>query len=609
MSERADPNRADDQGGGHGLYGRRAYDRGPADGKGNGKGNGNGNGNGEARGGAHPDEKRDRPTPDEREKDGWSRRNGPDARQQDGVAGADKNDRRQEEGRDDDARGDQKDRPHEEKRDGQGERPRNDSRPDDQRPDDKNDRDDQNAPHDKNDRPQDHDASHDGQANDKKRPDHDGHANDKKQPDHDERPARKPESKPVPGRARALGIAFVVVVLLAALAAVLLLWRHHHRLRAESEQRAHEVDRGPRVFVTAVRLEPGTRELTLPADIRGFSQATVYAKVSGYVKSIVVDKGDTVQKGQILGVLESPEVDQQVAGAEADLLVKKRTFERYQQLVAKDFVSQQEFETARAQYDVAQATLKQMRAMQGYETLRAPFTGTVTARYVDPGALVPAATGSTQSALPLVDVADLRRLRILLFVEQDAAPYVHVGDPVKLSIDQRPDLKITAPITRFAQSLDTRSRTMLCEIWLDNPYHLYPGTFVHATLRLKTTSALPFVPSSALLVHQNKPALAIVRESKVHFVTVRPGLDDGHMVQIIEGVKPGDRVALDLPAEVADGAEVQPSEKPPEKAEEKAEDKTGGETGGGKPGETGGGKPGDEPDKKSGGGGKPDEGK
>jgi RND family efflux transporter MFP subunit len=366
---------------------------------------------------------------------------------------------------------------------------------------------------------------------------------------------------------RLLLIGLIVALIVAALAAALLFWRHHHRLATEADRRSQEVDRGPKVFVTAVRNEPGARELTLPADVRGFSQATVYAKVAGYVRSIAVDKGDAVEKGQLLAVLESPEVDQQVAAAVADLAVKKRTYERYRHLVAKDFVSQQEFDTAQAQYEVAQANLKQARAMQEYETLRAPFAGTITARYVDPGALVPAATGSTQSALPLVDIADLDRLRILLFVQQDAAPFIHAGDVADISVDERPDLHIQAPITRVSQALDPRSRTMLCEIWLANEHRLYPGTFVHVTLRLKMP-AYPMVPSAALVIHDNKPSLAVVRGDQVHFVPVKPGLDDGHNVQIKEGAKPGDRVALDLPAELADGARVQPEEKKdPEKQE------------------------------------------
>jgi RND family efflux transporter MFP subunit len=354
-----------------------------------------------------------------------------------------------------------------------------------------------------------------------------------------------------------------MALVVAALGAVILFVRHHHRLVTESRQRNRDVDRGTQVYVAAVKRSPAVREVTLPADVRGFLQATVYAKVSGYVKSMAVDKGDAVRESQLLGILESPEIDQQVAAAEADLVIKKRTFERYQKLVQRDFVSAQDFETTRAQYEVAQATLRQTRAIQGYQTLRAPFAGTVTARYVDPGALVPAATGATQSALPLVDVADLRRLRITLFVQQDAAPFLKVGDVARISIDERPDLKIEAPIARLAQALDPRSRTMLCEIWLDNPYRLYPGTFVHVTLKLKA-SPLPMAPSSALLIHDNKPALATIRDSKVHFVPVRTGLDDGHHVQILEGIQPGDKVVVNLPAEIAEGALVRVREQPPE---------------------------------------------
>jgi membrane fusion protein (multidrug efflux system) len=377
---------------------------------------------------------------------------------------------------------------------------------------------------------------------------------------------RGPQTHRAPSSFRRLGIGIGIALLVAALAAGLLYWRHHHRIVAEGRSRQKEVDRGPRILVAAVLLSPGARELTLPADVRGFFQSTVYAKTSGYVKSIAVDKGDVVHKGQLLGVLESPEVDQQVAGAEADLLIKRRTFERYQKLVSKDFVSAQDFEIARAQSQVAQATLRQMHALQNYKTLRAPFDGTVTARYADPGALVPAATGSTQSALPLVDVADLRRLRIIVFVQQDAAPYLHVGDAATIAVDQRPDLKISAEITRFAKALDPRSRMMLCEIWVDNEHHLYPGTFVHVTLHLAAPT-LPVVPSSALMIRDGRPALAVIRDSRVRFVTIRPGLDDGRTAQILEGIKAGERVALNLPAELAEGALV--------RAEDQKSDKEG----------------------------------
>ena len=256
-------------------------------------------------------------------------------------------------------------------------------------------------------------------------------------------------------RAMAIGMALAIVA--SAVILVTLNLRHRHRLRVEADRRARQAEKGPQVYVTPARTLPGDRELTLPAEVRAFKQSTVYAKVSGYVTEIHVDKGDPVRKGQLLGSLESPELDQQVAAARSDTVIRRRTFERYGQLVSRDYVSRQDYETMRAQYEVSRATLGQALAQQAYKQLRAPFDGVVTARYVDPGALVSAATGGTGSALPLVDVADPRRLRVTVFVEQDAAPFVSVGDPVVIVDYQRPELKIAGQVSRFSQALDPRS--------------------------------------------------------------------------------------------------------------------------------------------------------
>jgi hypothetical protein len=166
-----------------------------------------------------------------------------------------------------------------------------------------------------------------------------------------------------------------------------------------------------------------------------------------------------------------------------------------------------------------------------------------------------------------VDIADLRRLRVLVFVQQDAAPLVHVGDPVRIAIDQQPDLTINASISRCADALDPRTRTMLCEIWLDNEHRLFPGTFVHATLRLQA-QRLPLISSSALIWRDEKPVVAVVRQSRVHFQPVRPGLDDGKTIQIIQGISPGERVASALPSEIAEGALVQPIQQKENPADE-----------------------------------------
>jgi RND family efflux transporter MFP subunit len=358
-------------------------------------------------------------------------------------------------------------------------------------------------------------------------------------------------------RSAALPIGLGLAVLATA---VLVLLLHAHQrsvLGREAKRRAQALDQGPQVFVTPVHRTAGGRDVTLPADVRAFLQATVYAKVAGYVQSVRVDKGDRVRRDQLLGVIASPEVDQQVAAAVSDVAIKRRTYERYGQLVGKEYVSQQDYETMRAQYEVSLANLRQARALQIYKQLRAPFDGVVTARYVDEGALIPAATGGTASAIPLVDVSDLRRLRITLFVQQDVAPFVKEGDPATVVEDQRPDRSIVARISRFSRAIDPRSRAMLCEIWIDNEHQLYPGAFVHVTLHL-SGPAPPAVPSAALLLRNDRTVVAVVRGSRLTFVPVQTGLDDGRTVQILSGVQPGELVAVDLPSDVGEGSVVRP---------------------------------------------------
>jgi RND family efflux transporter MFP subunit len=365
-----------------------------------------------------------------------------------------------------------------------------------------------------------------------------------------------PPASEEPPRFRRIGLVLLVAIVVGALAVVLLHARDGKRLREEADRRDQAVGKGVHVAVTSVRAGGGAREIKLPGEARAFYQSTVYAKIAGYVKSMKVDKGDSVRRGQILAVLQSPELDQQVAAAKSDVIIKRRTFERYGNLVGKDYVSRQDYETVRAQYEVSQATLRQTRAMQTYKILRAPFEGTVTARYVDEGALIPAATGATASALPIVDVADARKLRISLFVQQDVAPFIRVGDPATVVQDQRPDLLTTGTVSRLSEAVDVRTRSMLTEIWLDNSHDVYPGTFVHVTLRLHAPAPAT-VPSTALLLRSDRMVVALVEDSQVKFVPVTTGVDDGRIVQILSGLRPGQLVAISLPTEVSDGARIQ----------------------------------------------------
>src|SRR5207302_626057 len=207
-------------------------------------------------------------------------------------------------------------------------------------------------------------------------------------------------------RGSGVGTASVVLVLAAVAGTAVLFVREQRANARQVEQLQRDLVRGPVVRVARVRLAPAERVVSLPAEVRADRRAVLYAKVSGYVKKVMVDRGDRVKEGQQLAMLESPDLDQQVAAAEAEVTLRRQQLQRALRLVGRS-MSQNDREQAEEAVKVAQSALDRARVMKGYDTLRAPFDGTVVARYADPGALLPAATGSTSSAQPLLEVAQL----------------------------------------------------------------------------------------------------------------------------------------------------------------------------------------------------------
>jgi RND family efflux transporter MFP subunit len=361
------------------------------------------------------------------------------------------------------------------------------------------------------------------------------------------------------GRAVTLvGVTLVVVsALLVALIAVLRQASH----RRQAEALAKQIDRGPVVEVVKATASPSSRELDLPADVRGYFQSTLYAKVSGYVRTMRVDKGDRVKTGQVLGTIESPETDQAVLAARADLANRKQLVARARAL-APDVVAEQDRETAESNFISSNAGLAGALAIKDYEIIRAPFDGVITTRYVDPGALLPAATSATQSAQPLVDIADTDRLRVTAFVGQDSAAFVAPGVDVTLWQDLHPENKVHAKVTRTSGSLDPRTRTMLSEIDLDNRgLGFITGTFTHAVFKLDTPP-LPVIPAEGLLIRAGNPFVPVVEHDHIHMAPVVVGVSDGRTMQIVSGLKGTETVALNLPAELDEGSPVQPQERP-----------------------------------------------
>jgi membrane fusion protein, multidrug efflux system len=356
-------------------------------------------------------------------------------------------------------------------------------------------------------------------------------------------------------RSRLVAAGSILVVIASAAGAAVLFARERSAQARQSEALEKELAQGPVVQVARVEVAPADRLVSLPAEVRAEQHATLYAKVSGYVKTVRVDRGDKVRKGQELAVLESPDLDEQVASAKAELTFRKQQLARVLRLATSGRVSIQDREAAEEGVKVASSALARAEVQKGYQVLRAPFDGTITARFADPGALLPAATGSTSSAQPLLEVAQLDRLRIALHLGQDDAARVRVGDKVRLQIspEQAP---FEASISRIAQSLDARTLNLLCEIDVAQPPPgLYPGAFVQTRLPLHGPPR-PLLPTEALMAAGGQLFVALVEDGKVHFQHVRLGVDDGAKVEVLDGLRGGEVVALNLSPEVPDGSAV-----------------------------------------------------
>lgn len=350
------------------------------------------------------------------------------------------------------------------------------------------------------------------------------------------------------------GIALVVL-------AAVVIYVTHGRASAVATERGElqsETARGPQVQTAVATMSPASREIRLLGDARPYSSVTLFAKVSGYVKSVSVDRGDQVKTGQVVAEIDSAETDAQYQAAVADLENKKKSSARDADLLKRGNVSLQQAQNSDTATRMAEQAVRNLATLRSYETIRAPFDGTITARFADPGALLQSATTSQSAALPVLTVSDNSKLRIGVYVEQRDVPYVHVGDTADVTDASDAARRVTAKISRTAGALDPKTRTLYIEIDVDNGDNfLVPGAFAYVTLHLPMSS-YPQLPVSALLMRGGKPYVAAVTDEgkvKLHSVTV--AATDGSNFTVANGVKEGDRVAINLPNEIGDGDPVQ----------------------------------------------------
>ncbi|BDU77336.1 efflux RND transporter periplasmic adaptor subunit [Mesoterricola sediminis] len=351
-----------------------------------------------------------------------------------------------------------------------------------------------------------------------------------------------------------------VALLAAAAAAIGVLWAFQRAgvAREAAHLRANE-EAGPRVRVARVGGGGDTGALELNGDALPWESTTLYAKASGFLREIRVDKGTRVAKGQVLAVIESSEVNTDARALKADAENKRRYAERLKKLSQDGVISSRDLEDAEAAARIAEEKLASQKALQGYLTVTAPFAGVITQRFADPGALIQNA-GSSTSAQPVVALAHVERLRVTFYLDQAVAARVKPGQAVTVRPIDRPDLTRQVTVARFSGALDPRTRTRLAEADLDNRDGAFvPGGAVIVGLALPREANRLEIPSEAVLTRGDKTFAAVVGPDQR--LVVRPvalGEDNGSRVRVLQGLQAGDRVVLNPPVTLKDGDRVQP---------------------------------------------------
>jgi RND family efflux transporter MFP subunit len=329
--------------------------------------------------------------------------------------------------------------------------------------------------------------------------------------------------------------------------------------------------------VSLARLEgAGERDLVLPGAIQALNTAPIHARVSGYLKRWYVDIGANVSAGQVLAEVDTPDLDQQVLQARANLAVAQAsqklaatTAERWKDLLAQNAVSRQEADektgdlaARNAAVGAARADLDRLLALGGFKRITAPFAGVVTARNTDIGALI-AAGAPTDT--PLFTIADERRLRIYVQTPQAYSAMVTRGMNADLTVPEHPGETFKAQVVSDARAVNPQSGAVLTELQLDNhDGRLRPGAYVQVAFKLPSPATAVSLPASAIQFRNAGPVVAVVGpDEHVHIRPIKIGRDLGARIEIAEGVQPGARIVDNPPEFLTDGDRVRIASRPP----------------------------------------------
>jgi RND family efflux transporter MFP subunit len=382
--------------------------------------------------------------------------------------------------------------------------------------------------------------------------------------EHSPKPSSDNERPPISGR-KALLLLFLVLVAAVVIAVLGIVPRLRARTKLQNETNALSA---PSVVVAKPQMGQASDEVVLPGNIEAYTDSGIYARTDGYLKKWYFDIGARVKRGQLLAVIESPEVDQQLAQAKADLATAeanagnaKIQAARYQDLLKNNAVSKQDtdnFTTQAAstntQVKSAIANVQRLEQMVDFENVYAPFDGTITARNVDIGTLINSGTG-----LQLFHLSQENVLRVYVNVPQIYSPACVPGVAATLTLAEFPGRTFTGKIVRTAKAIDPASRTLLVEVDVKNPTgELYPGAYAQVHFKLDNTRPSLILPVATLMFRSEGLRVGIVvNKNKAKLIPITIGRDDGNTVEVVEGLQPDDEVIQSPPDSLIDDETVQ----------------------------------------------------
>ena len=344
------------------------------------------------------------------------------------------------------------------------------------------------------------------------------------------------------------------------------------RRLSEKKALAKETERlaVPTVSVLKPAAEPASEELTLPAQLQAYVESAIYSRTNGYLLRWNKDIGSRITKGELLAEIDTPEVDQELSQAkasrqqiQAQLELAKSSAERWVNLRKTDSVSQQEsdqqtsaYTQARANLAASDANVKRLEQTESFKHIYAPFSGILTKRNVDTGALINA--GSAGTGRELFDIAQVDPLRVYVSVPQSSAPSIKRGMAAYIELAEYPGKKFAGKVVRTADVIDPATRTLLTEVDVPNPDgHLMPGSYAQVHFAVPVQTVRMSVPVNALLFRAEGPRIAVVgSDNKIHLKAITIGRDFGTKIEILTGLEANDQMVVNPADSLQEGQAV-----------------------------------------------------